>query len=311
MSEIGSGAGPGALPNLVIVGVQKCGTSALHYYLDLHPEVQMSSPKELAFFLDQSELEPGPYVSDPRDLELLKGERNWGRGVDWYRSHFRPEVAVRGEATPGYASPWFPKVPEHMAQVVPEARLIYIVREPIERLLSHYLHMRAMGREKRPLEEAVGAAENVYVGRSLYFTMLQPFRERFEDERILLLRQDELLRERRRTMRRVFEFLGVEPGFWSERMERERNTTGTKGRRYTAMDRLARTRLARPLYRLPQEAKWVAERLARGRRHEPGPALAPGTEARIRERLEPELAAMEELTGWDLSAWRGGRRALP
>jgi hypothetical protein len=240
----GAGSGRGALPNLVIIGAQKCGTSALHYYLDLHPEVQMSSPKELAFFLDQSELEPGPYVSDPRDMNLLTGERNWGRGVDWYRSHFRADAPVRGEATPGYASPWFPKVPEHMAEVVPDARLIFIVRDPVERLVSHYLHMRAMGREPRTLEEATGRGETVYLGRSRYFSMIEPFRRRFPDERILLLRQDRLLRERRSTMREVFEFVGVDPGFWSDKMERERNVSAPKGRRYTAMDRLSRTRAA-------------------------------------------------------------------
>jgi hypothetical protein len=308
-----TGAGPpqepGALPNLVIIGAQKCGTSALHYYLDLHPEVQMSSPKELSFFLDQSELEPGPYVSDPRDMALVRGDRNWGCGVDWYRSHFSAEAPVRGEATPGYASPWFPKVAEHMAQVVPDAKLIYIVRDPIERLVSHFLHMRAMGREHRTLEEAVGTGESVYTGRSRYSTMLEPFRQRYGDERILLLRQDMLLGERRRTMRTVFGFVGVDPGFWSERMERERNVSGPKGRRYAAMDRLARTRVARPLYRLPQEVKWVAERLAHRRERRPKPSLPPEVEERIRRMLDPEMEGIEGLTGWDLTAWRAATRA--
>src|ERR671915_243608 len=73
----------GALPNLVIIGAQKCGTSVLHYYLGLHPEVSMSKPKELNFFIE---------------------ERNWPRGVEWYRGHFDPEARVRGEASPNYSA---------------------------------------------------------------------------------------------------------------------------------------------------------------------------------------------------------------
>ena len=63
----GTGAAVGALPNLIVIGAQKCGTSGLHYYLSLHPEISMSRPKELNFFIE---------------------ERNWPRGVDWYRRHF-------------------------------------------------------------------------------------------------------------------------------------------------------------------------------------------------------------------------------
>src|SRR6187399_2211355 len=66
-------AGRGALPNLIVIGAQKCGTSGLHYYLSLHPEIWMSRPKELNFFLE---------------------ERNWPRGVDWYRDHFDPDARV-------------------------------------------------------------------------------------------------------------------------------------------------------------------------------------------------------------------------
>jgi hypothetical protein len=72
-------AGPGALPNLLILGAQKCGTSGLHYYLGLHPEVSMSKPKELNFFIE---------------------ERNWTRGTDWYKRHFDASATVRGESSP-------------------------------------------------------------------------------------------------------------------------------------------------------------------------------------------------------------------
>ena len=82
------------LPNLVVIGAQKCGTSGLHYQLSLHPEIWMSRPKELNFFIE---------------------ERNWSRGQDWYRHCFDARAKVRGESSPNYtAYPQHLGVPERM-----------------------------------------------------------------------------------------------------------------------------------------------------------------------------------------------------
>ncbi len=294
----------GELPNLIVIGAQKSGTSALHYYLDLHPEVQMSSPKELCFFLCEDDFEPGPFISEPRELELLAGMRNWSRGRDWYERHFRSGARVRGEATPGYASPWFPGVAERMAGLVPDAKLIFIARDPLERIVSHYMQMLEMGREWRPLSEAVGRPDSIYVARSRYASLLRPFRERYPAERLLIVRHDDLLDRRREAMRRVFGFLGVSEGFWSPRMERQRHPSARKGRRFRALSRIQQASWAKPFYRLPQEAKWVLERLAyssgQGRR----PVLGPELRLRLLEELEPEILELERITGWNLAAWR-------
>src|ERR687898_136777 len=77
------GEAVGALPNLVVLGAQKCGTSGLHFYLDLHPEIAMSMPKELNFFIE---------------------ERGWPRGTDWYMQHFDPDAPIRGESSPNYTT---------------------------------------------------------------------------------------------------------------------------------------------------------------------------------------------------------------
>jgi hypothetical protein len=299
----------GALPNLIVIGAQKCGTSALHYYVGLHPEAQVSSPKELSFFLDESDFHPEPYLSVPEELRLVSGPRNWKRGREWYESHFDPGAAIRGEATPAYASPWFPGTAERMAGLVGEAKLIFMVRDPVERMVSHYLQNRASGREWRPLDRALERRQNVYVARSSYASVLRPFTERFPMERILVLRQEDLLRDRRPTLRRVFGFLGIDPEFWTPRFERERHPTARKGWRYRALTRVQSSRLARPIYRLPQEAKWLIERMS----YRPAPAERPAPDAamraRILEQLEPEIAELERITGWDLSDWRDGPAA--
>ena len=121
----------GALPNLIVIGAQKCGTSGLHYYLGLHPEISISNPKELNFFI---------------------AERNWPRGLDWYRAQFDATAPVRVEASPNYtAYPQHKGVPERMAEVVPDARLIYIVRDPIERIAAHWVHNYSKGRHQGDL----------------------------------------------------------------------------------------------------------------------------------------------------------------
>lgn len=293
----------------MVIGAQKCGTSALHYYLDLHPEVSMSTPKELSFFLDQGDFEPGPYVADD-EKSLVTGTRNWSRGVDWYAGHFDGGARIRGESTPGYTSPWFPGVARRMAETVPDARLAYIVRDPVERAVSHYIHNRESGREWRSLEDALARTDNVYVGRSSYATALRPFLERYPRDRVLVLRQEDLLHDRRETMRRVFAWAGVKD-FWDARMERERQPSGRKGRRHRLLDRVRRSRASAPFYRLPQDVKWVVERISYAKGSAERPDLAPELRERVIERLEPEVAEFEQLTGLSFPDWRRAGPAPP
>ncbi|MDP9440540.1 MAG: sulfotransferase [Actinomycetota bacterium] len=186
------------LPNLIVIGAMKCGTTALHRYLDQHPDVAMSEPKELNFF------------SEPTG--------NWRRGVGWYAARFRP-APVRGEASPGYTSPSFPEAAERMARVVPETKLVYAVRDPVERAVSQYLHHRADGTERRPIEEALLDPESQYLARSRYYERLEPYLARFPRERIFILAQEDLLSDRRATLRGLYRFAGVDDSFWSSEHE--------------------------------------------------------------------------------------------
>ena len=230
----------GALPNAIVVGAAKCGTSALHYYLDLHPEVSASHPKELNFFIE---------------------EENWSKGVDWYGSHFAADAPVRVESSTGYTAPWFTGVAERMARVIPDAKLIFMVRDPIERMISHYLHYHLRGVERRPISEALADYESRYVLRSRYYAQLEPLLERFPVENVFVGAQEDLLHQRRETMRAIYRFLAVDDSFWSRKMERLRNQTADKGRRVVLADRLRRLPGSGLAYRLPEEVKWLAERL--------------------------------------------------
>ena len=282
----------GALPNLIVIGGLKCGTTSLHHYLNLHPEVAMSRPKELNFFV--------------REL-------NWELGLDWYRSHFAPEAPVRGETSPHYTNlPRFQGVAERMRETLGDgARVVYVVRHPIDRLLSHYLHNVGGGYEARPLAAAVADPATAYVQRGLYAMQARPYVEAFGAQRVLVVGREELAREREATMRRVFEFAGVEPGFRSEEFAREWETGSGKGSGgFRLMDRAVRLpglrALDRNFDRLPERLRWMVERVVHDPEsgEAPKPELEPDVRARLAAVFAPDATELERLCGrsfgWNL-----------
>jgi hypothetical protein len=274
----------GALPNLVVVGGLKCGTTSLHHYLNLHPEVEMSRPKELNFFV---------------------AELNWPLGPEWYASHFSGRASVRGESSPHYTNrPRFEGVPERMRSVLTDARLVYMVRDPIDRMLSHYLHNVGGGYDDHTLADAFADPESAYVTRSRYFFQLEPYLEEFGPERIEIVGREELKRDRPATMRRVFAFLGVDPGFSSEQFEREWETGTAKGRgRFRLMDRAVRLpglrAVDRNFDRLPEPLRWLVERVV----HDPGagevpkPEVPPPLRQRLADLFRDDVARLEGVAG--------------
>jgi hypothetical protein len=279
-----------ALPNLVVIGGLKCGTTSLHHYLNLHPEVQMSRPKELNFFV---------------------AELNWPLGADWYASHFAGGAAVRGESSPHYTNlPRFDGVAERMSSLIPDACLIYMVRDPLDRALSHYLHNVAGGYESRPLDTALIDPDSAYVDRSRYAMQLHAYRDRYPDDRIEIVTREELKRRREETMRRLFEFLGVDPSFSSPQFSREWETgTGKRSGRFRLLDRAVRLpglrALDRNFDRLPESLRWLVERLV----HDPEgaaverPTLPDPVRERLEELLRPDTERLEAMIGRRLE-WR-------
>ncbi len=118
-----------------------------------------------------------------------------------------------------------------MAGLIPDARLIFMVRDPIDRVRAGYLHRYSNRAESRPMREAVLAPGETYVSRSQYYLQLSQFLEHYPMERILLLDQDELLNDRRPTMERVYGFLGVDEGFWRKTFNEPRLESARRGRR--------------------------------------------------------------------------------
>lgn len=208
----------GALPTTIVLGAMKAGTSAVHEYLAAHPEIAMSQPKELNFFF-------GPSTA-PRGDRPCWLQGNWHRGTQWYASQFSPTHRIRGESSPGYTSPGRRDVAERMHRLVPRARLIYLVRHPLERALSQYRHHRRDGTEARPVGEALLDRGSQYIARSRYYENLRPFLALYPRQQIAVVAAEELAAEPRRVLRALFGFVEADAGFWDDDLLRRRHEGG-------------------------------------------------------------------------------------
>lgn len=280
-----AGQQPGLLPNLLIIGAPKCGTTSLHHYLDAHPEVSMSDVKELDFFVP---------------------DRNWDNGVEWYRSNFTIDVPVRGESSTSYTRDAGAAVAARLVhEILGTPKLIYLVRDPIERMRSDYHQYRAVGIEQRSIEDAFADPDNRYLEASRYGSRIAPYVEQIGRENILVESQERLLTERGAVLTRIFEFVGVRSDFQSAEFERMWERSEGKGWAYGLGWRLRSRGM-----RLPSFLRWPAQRLQRSRLA--GGAAETARPPEISMRLRQELAAalrpesdrLHELTGAEFPEWR-------
>jgi hypothetical protein len=286
------------MPNLIVIGAAKCATTSLHGYLDAHPSIQMARPDRRA---------AGSNDDAPKEMRFFWRE-DWRQRLDWYAAHFDADAPVRGEATPAYsAHPFHPGVPERIAAVAPDARLIYLVRDPVDRLLAHWVQARVDGlRESLPeLLAKPGWADHRIACPSRYATQLERYLEHFDVGQILVVDQADLRTDRRATLRRVFDFAGVDSGFWSPAFEAERNTREEK-RALTPLGGPVYRRLLDPAGRRIAPERWGVA-APRVRRTLARPVERPQLPARYRDLVAsvfaPEADRLRALTGQDFAGW--------
>lgn len=278
------------LPNFMIIGGLKCGTTSIHHYLGLHPEIHMSKPKELNFFA---------------------AEQNWDLGLDWYRGRFDSRFKVNGESSPHYTNrPRFNGVAERIHQYCPDAKLIYMVRDPIRRILSHWVHATGAGYETRDFGPTLSLADSSYIQRSMYWMQLQPYLENFDRDQIEVITQEELGSDREGTMRKAFAFLEVDPDFTSEQFDREWEKSSAKqDDKYQFMEKLIKLpgfrSLDRNFDRLPESMRWMVEKVV----HSPDKPPAPKPEipddlmVTLKGRFREDVAALEDFAGHRFGSW--------
>jgi hypothetical protein len=289
------------LPNLLIIGAAKCGTTSLHSYLDCHPDISMASPRE-----------SGPLVdNDVGGKEMRFFWRDdWRDRLDWYRSHFTGMTTqIRGEATPAYsAHPFHAGVAERIHATVPHAQLLYLVRDPIERICSHYVQQRADG-DRRPFEQRMAEwsdPDNSIVCPSRYATQVEQYLGYFSPSQLLVVDQSELGQHRRTTLQRIFAFLGVDRGFWSPALEEELNTRQDK-RMLTPKGARLFNGWIDPGARRLMGGRWAQLRPYVRRALSEQVAERPAVAGELRERLidllQPEVDRLRELTGERFASW--------
>jgi hypothetical protein len=274
------------LPNLIIIGAPKAGTTALHQYLGHHPEIFMSRQKELQLF--------------QRD--------DWRDQLAWYESQFPPcNALVRGEGSPVYTLyPFCRDVPCRMRELVPDAKLIYLVRDPVERFIAHYVEHYSLGFETRPFADVAADLRpgNQVLAGSRYATQLEKYLECFPRSQILVVDQDEMRARRRETLSRVFGFLGVDSGFWSPEFEALHNQ-----RKQVRYNGFARWLYRHGLFDSAQRAgRGVPAPLRRAARRTLGPTISrPVLDGKLREGVVADLAGEAErfraLTGCRFESW--------
>jgi hypothetical protein len=209
------------LPHFIIVGAAKGGTSSLYWYLSQHPQVIPAIKKELHFF----------------DIDFH-------RGIRWYRSNFPLAIRLKirnaakgirhisGEGSPYYM--FHPHAPRRMAEVVPRARLIVLLRDPVKRAYSHYNHVVRTGGEPLSFVDAIkmekerldGEAAKMisderyrsrnhrrhsYITRGYYIEQLTELAKYFSRQQIMVVKSEDLFERTQESYARILQFLELEP----------------------------------------------------------------------------------------------------
>lgn len=301
-----------AAPFLIVAGTYRSGTTSLYTYLAGHPQVAASSVKEPAFFFSERYRQARPAYPP-------------GHEVEAYLSLFKPKPDARVwlEATPNYLHD--PGCAERIRYALPEARIVVVLRDPVERIVSWYKHVRLQGwlPEDLPIGDwvarqlAAPAAPAGYVdlalGHGRYAADLARYIEVFGRERVLVLWFDALERDPRAAMRRVAAFAGLDPAYFDAYDFQPQNSAMEFKHRawFTRYLRLRRL-LGAPVRRFPRLRfrikellnaiePWYVRLLTRPAR---AVGLTDAQRAALRAYYRDDAAALARLTG-EAVPWSG------
>ena len=280
-------------PNFLLIGAMRSGTTSLFAHLAAHPDVFPASEKELRFF----------------DLYHE-------RGMAWYESRF---AGGEGKAAIGEASQTYmydPDALRRMAAALPKARLIAILRDPVDRAYSHYWLNRARGREDLGFPEAVEAEKArlrhasgsdayfySYIDRGRYRAQLERVCSYYDRTSLHVLLFDDLRDAPSDAYAQVCRFLGIDDAFIPPSLDRPINA-------FQEFRSLRARTVTKTLRRrgLPEAARWLG---AANRRRRAYPPMAPELRTRLGQVLREGNEALAEWLGRDLGSWTGVRGSSP
>jgi Sulfotransferase family len=311
-------------PTFMIAGERKCGTTTLHHWMSCHPDVYMYPPWDVNYFLEEEIRRLRHWRDGETDLDAW--ERTHSRGA--YENLFRDGA---GRPAIGEKSAdiffWRP-AHERVARYLPEARFIVILRDPVKRAWSHYWDEigKGTGRESLSFEDALEKEEErarrsayarlhlSYATRGFYDETLEHWLDFVQQARVLVLTLEELHKEPVVTLKRAYEFVGVDPNRGLELAGTRHNTNATR------IDRgAARIRSIRPVIDVYlRVTDGLAGRLGRSpesrgriksiaqlpfRRPAKWISMPPGVEARLRSCYQPHIDRLSRLLGRRFPEW--------
>jgi hypothetical protein len=276
------------LPNFLICGAQKAGTTALYAYLKQHPDVFMSRPKETWFF-----------------------DRNYEKGIEWFASHFEEhsgETAV-GEATARTMS--WPEAPARVAKHLPEAKLIFVLRNPIDRAYSQYHFHISTGKEEADasFHEVIRDEQSAFgqdmIKRGRYAEQLARFDAHFDRSQMKIVLHEDLRERTTETVQEVYRFLGVDPTYEPQTEERHNVTRYPDSLgAYYWVRRLWQPMRQRVESRFPQATDALRQAMRKALFSKEKPQMREDDRAYLREVFAESNARLEARLERDLSHWR-------
>lgn len=276
------------LPNFIIAGAQKSGTTTLYVALKKHLGIFMSTPKELHFFNEN---------------------QNYERGLEWYSSFFKecPDDKIAGESTPGYLH--YNQVASRIANTLPETKLIFLLRNPVDRAYSGYWHAVKVAGEVLTFERAIESepyriakdpyAEKFYsyLHRGYYFQQLQPYFQHFSRSRILILIAEEYFLNPQLILTQVTDFLGV----YCDQKFLDNASSVVENEALIPRSRELHKYYPYLLERFPFCARVLFKLNTKKERYTP---MSSDTRKRLLKHFADSNSKLEKLLGRDLSIWK-------
>lgn len=216
-------------PNFIVSGFPKCGSTALHYYLDEHPEIFMPKQKELHFFTNHI---LGKQNKGPGDKEIKKTQIKTLEAYSNCYQDIKNEIAI-GDASPSYIN--YPSEFNQIKKELNNPKVIILLRDPIKRAHSNYLHLVRAYRETLSFYDGLMEENNrkelnfsdfwYYTFNSLYFDKVKAAQKVFDE--VLIITQEELSHNTEFTIKKVFQFLGVDTNFEPSNLNKRYNPGGS------------------------------------------------------------------------------------
>ena len=266
------------LPKFIIIGAMKAGTTSLFHYLVSHPGTEGSSVKETDFFLK---------------------EDHFSQGLSWYESLWSENDSLCAfEASPNYTKRHLsPNVPERMHSVLPDIKLIYVLRDPIERLISHYVHNYSHGRESLSFSEALSDKKSNYVLTSKYYFQLEAFLEFYSKDQILIVQSEKLRKQPVEIFGEICTFLKLSSEYDESILGKRFHESGAKSRKSDLEFKLlesVKNRVLRGV--IGRVGKYFRRPIER-------PVLSPVERESLCEELRPDIDQLRKFTGKDFAGW--------